>query len=282
MFVVQNPVSDEVYEIRTPENVRFHFERAGLASRALAWSVDVAVMGLAIQTAALSLTLSGLLIGDLATAILLVVIFLVQWWYGALCEWLMGGRTLGKMLIGLRTLDATGLPLSFYQATVRNLLRVVDFLPGLYLVGGVTALIDPEGRRLGDMAASTLVMRDGRGRIPARLLAGSEAQIPVLADVMAAATRLSPAERAAVLSLCLRRDSLPLTVRLELFEKLARHLAQRHQLSRPAHLSAEKLVLQIAAALSARARARHGGGGGPSVSVNGELVGPQAVKTTRD
>ena len=77
MNVVQNPVSDEVYEIRTPENVRFHFERAGLASRALAWAIDVAFMGLSIQVAAIALTLSGLLLGDLATAILLVVIFLV-------------------------------------------------------------------------------------------------------------------------------------------------------------------------------------------------------------
>ncbi len=249
-------MSDEVYEIRTPENVRFHFEHAGLASRGLAWAVDVALMGLLIQLAALLFSLSGLLLGDLATALLLVVIFLVQWWYAALCEWLMAGRTIGKMFLGLRTLDASGLPLSLYQATVRNLLRVVDFLPGLYLVGGIAALIDPEGRRLGDMAASTLVVRDGRARVPARLL-GFAGQPTTLGEGGAVAYRLSAEERTAVLSLCLRRDSLPLAVRLELFEKLANHLAQRHGTSRPSHLSAEKLVLQVAAALSGRTDVGH-------------------------
>jgi len=252
MDVVQDPVSDEVYEIRTPENVRFHFECAGIASRALAWVIDVAAMALMIQLAVLALSLSGVLLGDLASALLLVVIFVVQWWYGALAEWLLSGRTLGKWVLGLRTIDAAGLPLSLYQATIRNLLRVVDFLPGLYLVGGATALLDPWGRRLGDLAASTLVVRDGQKRLPSRVLAEVAVGRAPRLEVEAAAARLSASERQAVLSLCSRRDSLPLSVRSELFDELAAHLSRRHGLSRDGHLSSEKLVLYVAAALSAR------------------------------
>lgn len=261
MDVLQDPVSDESYEIRTPENVRFHFERAGIASRALAWTLDVVAMGLLIQAAAVALSLSGVVLGDLATALLLVVIFLVQWWYGAISEWLLSGRTLGKWALGLRTIDAFGLPLSLYQSTIRNLLRVVDFLPGLYLVGGATALLDPLGRRLGDIAASTLVIRDGQRRLPARLLLEVDVATGPRPDVQQAAARLSPTERAAVLSLCARRDSLPLGVRAELFDELATHLVQRHGLGRAGHLSAEKLVLYVASALSTRPV--RGAGGGP-------------------
>lgn len=248
----------EAYEIRTPENVRFYFERAGVASRALAWAIDVGVMALLIQAAALVLTITGLVLGELASALLLVVIFLVQWWYGALAEWLLAGRTIGKWALGLRTMDATGLPLGLYQATVRNLLRVVDFLPGLYLVGGVCALLDGQGRRLGDIAASTLVVRERRGRLPARLLSDLDAK-PGSIDLGVAAARISRAERDAVFALCVQRDALPLGTRAELFEQLADLLAQRHGLTRPAHLSAEKLVLQVAAALtrgSSKAKAK--------------------------
>jgi len=247
--VVQTPVVSEVYEIRTPENVRFYFERAGVASRALAWAIDVGVMALLIQTAVIIFSLTGLVLGELASALLLVVIFLVQWWYGALAEWLLSGRTLGKWALGLRTMDATGLPLGLYQATVRNLLRVVDFLPGLYLVGGVCALIDDKGRRLGDIAASTLVVRERRGRLPARLLSDLETR-PGTLDLGMAAARISRAERDAVFALCQQRDSLPLATRAELFEQLADLLAQRHGLTRPQHLSAEKLVLHVAAAMT--------------------------------
>jgi uncharacterized RDD family membrane protein YckC len=241
----------EVYEIRTPENVLFRFERAGLASRALAWAVDVVVMAFAIQLAAVAMSIAGLVFGRLANALLMIAVFLVQWWYGALAEWRFSGLTLGKWVLGLRTIDRGGLKLTLYQAIVRNLLRVVDLLPGLYLVGGLSALIDPHGRRLGDIAAATLVIREQRAKLAPRRSQAALTESALSAELRESARRATPAERDAALAMSQFRDDLPLHVRAELFEELARRLCERHQLTRPAHLSAEKLVLMFCAALYA-------------------------------
>jgi uncharacterized RDD family membrane protein YckC len=239
-----------IYEIDTPENVRFSFERAGLSSRAFAWFLDVLVMMALLTAASTALAPFQLLLGKASGALGFVVAFLVQWWYAALCEWRFAGCTVGKRIVGLATMDDRGLKLSLYQAVIRNLLRIVDFLPGLYLVGGLASLADPHGRRLGDLAAGTVVVRERRAQLPRRTLAEAQRdahRYPALAE---AGRRLTPQERDAVLALCTERDRLPLAMRSELFTRLAGHLEARLGLSRPAHLSAEKVVLYMAAALA--------------------------------
>jgi uncharacterized RDD family membrane protein YckC len=242
-----------VYEIRTPENVAFRFERAGVASRALAWTIDLAAMGAAMQLTALATGMLGWVVGELATALTLVAFFLIQWWYAAIAEWRFAGKTLGKWVLGIRTLDASGLPLTLLQAAVRNLLRILDFLPGLYLVGGACAVLDSHGRRLGDFAAGTVVVREQRAALPGRAVLALQSEAgasnPALRD---AALRLSTLERDAVIAIVLQRDRLPLSVRLDNFARLARHLEMRHQLVRPAHMSSEKLVLLLCSELNAR------------------------------
>jgi uncharacterized RDD family membrane protein YckC len=244
-----------VYEIDTPENVRFSFERAGLSSRALAWLIDVFVMLVMLQAAALALAPFQLLFGEAATAIWLVIAFLVQWWYAALCEWRFAGRTFGKRIVGLATMDDRGLRLSLQQAVIRNLLRIVDMLPAFYLVGGVTSLLDPHGRRLGDLAAGTLVIRERRAELPRRTLAEAHRDAHRYPDLAGVGRRLSPGERDAVIALCNERERLPLGLRAELFEQLSTHLEARIGFRRPAHLSCEKAVLYVAAALVAGQRA---------------------------
>lgn len=240
-----------VYEIRTPENVAFRFERAGLASRAFAWALDLAVMGGAMQLTGLAMTMLGWVLGELATALTLVAFFLIQWWYAAIAEWWFAGRTLGKWVLGIRTIDASGLPLTLLQASVRNLLRILDFLPGLYLVGGLCAVLDPFGRRLGDLAAGTVVVREQRGVFPARAASALQSEAGTAdAALRDAAARLSPVERDAIVALVVQRDRLPLPVRLDSFARLAAHLESRHELCRPPHMSSEKLVLLLCSELS--------------------------------
>jgi uncharacterized RDD family membrane protein YckC len=238
------------YQLDTPENVRFSFERAGLGSRALAWVVDVLVMIGLIQVGVLALMPFSIVFGELAGAVMFVVIFLVQWWYSALCEWRFQGRTVGKRVVGIATMDDRGLRLSLYQAVIRNLLRIVDFMPGLYLVGGLTSLWDPHGRRLGDLAAGTVVVRERRAQLPRRTLAEAQRDVHRYPAFVEAARRLSPAERDAVLALCIDRERLPLALRIELFERLSSHLEARLGLGRPAHLSGEKVILYVGAALA--------------------------------
>jgi len=246
------------YVIRTPENVSFEFELAGVSSRALAWLVDVLVM---LTLIAVALQVIGSLVsvaGGLATALTLVAVFLVQWWYTALLEWLWGGQTIGKRIVGLRTLNERGVRIDFVQSVVRNLVRIVDLLPALYLVGGTSALLDGHGRRLGDLAAGTIVVRERKTPAPSVVVPQSERYNTFIDDpsVALATRRITAPERDAMISLSLRREELPIAVRRELFARLATHLEDRLGIARPPFFSEEKYVLNITAvALSLPARA---------------------------
>jgi uncharacterized RDD family membrane protein YckC len=250
------PVRD-TFVVHTPENVEFEFELASVGTRALAWSIDVAVMAVLVLAAALVASVLEAVAAELASAALFVAVFLVQWWYGALLEWRWGGRTLGKRLVGLRVIDERGLRVGFVQAVIRNLVRVVDFLPGLYLVGGVSVLLDGRARRLGDLAAGTLVVRERARPRPASLVRAAERHNTFLADpsVRAAARQVTAPERDAMVALALRRDRLPLGVRSELFERLAQHLEQRLHVARPSFFTPEKYVLNLSAVVLAPADA---------------------------
>lgn len=243
----------DAYEIRTPENVVFEFELAGLASRALAWFIDFLVMVAAITAAACVISMMQVVAGGFALALLSIAIFLVQWWYSALAEWWTAGRTVGKMVVGLRTLDERGLRISFLQAVVRNLLRIVDLLPALYLVGGTSALLDRGGRRLGDLAAGTIVVRERRAPPPAQVVPPAQRYNTFINDplVVHAARRIAPLEREAMIGLSLRRERLPLGVRHELFGRLASHLEARLGVPRPPFFSEEKYVLNLTAVVLA-------------------------------
>ncbi|MGE0786844.1 MAG: RDD family protein [Sandaracinaceae bacterium] len=237
------------YVIRTPENVTFEFELASVASRAMAWFVDVMIM------TSLIVVLSQLvqpfvpLLGGFASAILFVGVFIVQWWYSTLLEWLWGGQTVGKRIVGLRTLSKDGVRVGFTQAVVRNLVRIVDLLPGLYLVGGVSSFLDRDHRRLGDLAAGTIVIRERKAVAPSAVVPKSERYNTFVEDpaVAIACRRITAPERDVMVGLSLRRERLPLSVRRELFAQLAAHLESRLGIPRPPFFSEEKYVLNLTA-----------------------------------
>ncbi len=235
------------FVVHTPENVTFEFELASVGSRALAWLIDVIVMAVVILGGAIVISVAVPVLGGFALALISILVFLVQWWYGALCEWLWAGRTVGKRLVGLRSIDQRGLRIGFVQAVIRNLVRVADLLPGLYLVGGISVLLDPRARRLGDIAAGTVVIKERSAPRPAQLLPNSERHNTFLSDasVRSAARQISAPERDAMVALGLRRERLPLHVRHELFERLAAHLERRIHVARPSFFTPEKYVLNL-------------------------------------
>ena len=239
----------ELLVIRTPENVAFEHELAAIPSRAMAWAIDILAIVALILVASLIVgnVLSGL--GGLGLAIHSVLVFLIQWGYGAILEWVFNGKTLGKAILGLRTVSDRGLRITFIEAAIRNLVRAVDFLAPLYAVGGVTALLDPRCRRLGDLAAGTVVVHERRTPRPASFLPPAERQNTFASDpaVLLAARRITPPEREILVALCLRREQLPLSVRHELFDDLAAHLSARLGLTRPSFFSPEKFAVQLAA-----------------------------------
>jgi uncharacterized RDD family membrane protein YckC len=239
----------DVYTIRTPENVSFDFELAGIASRAVAWLIDLLVMSSLSVLVLIIVSLLGVVLGGIATALYFVTAFCIQWGYGALSEWRWNGQTIGKRTIGIRALQQGGTRITLMQAVVRNLVRIVDILPAMYLTGGACALLDRHGRRLGDLAAGTVVVRQRRSPRPSAVVAPIERYNSFIHDpaVIHASTRISAPERDAMIGLALRRDNLPLAVRYALFSKLARHLETRLALARPDYFSEERFVLNLTA-----------------------------------
>ena len=247
----------DLYSICTPENVSFEFELAGVASRAVAWVIDLFVMGALLSFGILVASAIGVVLGGIAVALYVVLAFIVQWGYGALCEWRFAGQTLGKRVVGIRTLQASGTRITLMQAVVRNLVRIVDVLPALYLSGGVCALLDKSGRRLGDLAAGTVVVRQRRSPRPSAVVAPMERYNSFISDpsVIHASGRITARERDAMIGLAIRRENLPLAVRYSLYAKLARHFETRLGLQRPGYFSEERFVLNLTAVLLGPSRA---------------------------
>src|SRR5207253_4643105 len=100
--------------------------------------------------------------GGAVLAILTVASFLVVAAYDIVFEVFASGRTPGKGLNGLRVVRTDGSPVGFFTSAVRNVLRLADLLPGMYLAGIVSILVTRRNQRLGDLAAGTLVVRERR------------------------------------------------------------------------------------------------------------------------
>jgi uncharacterized RDD family membrane protein YckC len=253
------PTLDGVHTVRTPEYVEFNFVLAGVYSRFLAWVVDTLVVIATYTVIVLLLTVGGVFAPGFFSAIGFVVWFLLDWGYGIAFEAFWSGQTLGKRMLSLRVIQESGVRIGFYHAVLRNLARPVDRLPLIYLVGGVTALFTRSRQRLGDLLAGTVVVRERRLTVPADL-SRPQGEVGLLSDSLfqAKVKRLSPEERELIFSAALRREELGMEARLSLFAQLAKRLEEEVDLVKPAHLSDEKLVLLVAAALASGEK-RHDG-----------------------
>jgi uncharacterized RDD family membrane protein YckC len=145
--------------IRTPEGIEFSLALAGPMTRFLAWAIDACAIVSASSMIGKLLTLLAFISPDLAVAMSTLSYFLLSIGYGIGMEWLWRGQTLGKRALGLRVMDARGLKLQVSQIVIRNVLRAVDTLPLLYMVGGIACAVNRYSQRLGDIAANTVVVR---------------------------------------------------------------------------------------------------------------------------
>jgi len=164
---------DTVREIETPEGISLHLRAAGALPRAQAWMVDLLLRMGMFMVAMIPLSLLG--VGGNGLAMLLM--FALMWAYWVVCEVWLGGQTLGKRALGLRVVNADGTPVTWLPSVVRNLLRVVDALPGVYGVGLISTLIDPHARRLGDIVAGTMVIHVSE--LPPGQQVPSQAAVPL-------------------------------------------------------------------------------------------------------
>lgn len=241
----------DVHTVRTPENVVFEHDLAGLTARALSVLIDLLVMSTLVGLAALTCAVFGVVLAGFARALYFLALFAIQWGYALVLEWRWHGQTVGKRIVGTRVLASNGLAISFGQAALRNLLRMVDILPGGYLLGGVSALLDARGRRLGDIAADTIVVRvQPQARLKDILREPDRSANALSEGVTTVAAALTASEREVLIDLVARREQLPLAVRHDLFAKLARHLETRLGFERSKFLSDERFLLNLAATLS--------------------------------
>ncbi len=247
------------HQVVTTEKVPFSYRVAGLGSRFLAWLVDLFVLvGLDLMG---GMVASVLILGrpGLGTAVMIVWQFVLMWGYFLFFEWLWHGQTPGKALVGIRVIQWRGTAVNFYQAAVRNLLRSVDSLPlplplGPGLLGFAVAACNREQRRLGDLAADTLVVHVERNIRPilSPAEARGEADRQRLILLRQRLSQLDREQKQTLLDLCLRRDQLRVLERARLFRAAANFFVQRLKLAPEEHESAEKFVLQMAAVLSER------------------------------
>jgi uncharacterized membrane protein SpoIIM required for sporulation/uncharacterized RDD family membrane protein YckC len=173
--------------VETPEHVTLDLEIAGVGSRALAALIDVLILaGSALATLVVLGIVAGfgVTIGSLGSAVLLLVGFAVWNGYFILFEGLRQGQTPGKRYLGIRVVGDTGNAVGLGAAVVRNLLRIADFLPPPYLIGALLVALHPRGKRLGDMVAGTVVVRDRPAEAVARAPAlGRPREVPTLVQI---------------------------------------------------------------------------------------------------
>ena len=157
-------IIDTQAHIETPENVRLTFRLAGPGTRLGAYLIDLLIrfavvwgMSIVIGITAPFLMSSGLSIG-----LMLLGLFLIEWFYGCVFEGFWSGRTPGKYVMGLRVIKDGGYPISFFDAVLRNLLRAADALPLFYGAGLIAMLATRRMQRLGDVLAGTIVVREQR------------------------------------------------------------------------------------------------------------------------
>lgn len=145
---------DTRYQIETPEGIDLPLRPAGLLPRALAFAFDLGVRGLIMGILLLPLAL----LGNIGLGLGSLLLFVVSWWYMVLFEVLNAGSSPGKQVMGLRVVQDDGTPIGWSASLIRNLLRFVDMLPFGYFLGAITCLQHPHFKRLGDLAAGTLVV----------------------------------------------------------------------------------------------------------------------------
>lgn len=152
--------------IETPENVVLAYPLAGPAVRVAAYLIDLCIRVVSMIVLAIFLRLGiGSISGGLSTGLFLLLLFLMNWGYFVFFEGWFHGRTPGKRMFSLRVVQEQGYPLTFWSAFLRNMLRAADCLL-LYGIGWITMLLAGKFRRLGDLAARTVVIEERQVYLP--------------------------------------------------------------------------------------------------------------------
>ncbi len=221
--------SPDQLTIETPEQTPLEFPLAGIGSRFLALAADTAIQLLlliGVAVAALSAIPLARLAGMLslwAIAGLIIGGFLIYEGYFAFFEAVWNGQTPGKRLAGLRVIKDDGRPIAVYDAVARNLLRIVDQLPGIYAVGIVVMLFSRQSKRLGDHVAGTVVVRERAFEGARPYSAAASEASPRIFDT----SQVSIEEFQLLETFLQRRDTIGTDARRDMAVRIAQRLAPK-------------------------------------------------------
>jgi uncharacterized RDD family membrane protein YckC len=189
-------VLDTVVAAETPEGILLELRPAGLAARFYAFLLDWLIRLLIAYAAGLVFVL---FLGIVGVGFWLLLWFVLEWFYPVIFELGRSGATPGKRVLGLKVVMDNGLPVTPAASLTRNLLRVADFLPFAFGAAIVTMLLRRDSKRLGDLAAATLVVHQPQRPLKTRL----EGVPPVVP-----ARPLTPTDQAALVALAARAPTL--------------------------------------------------------------------------
>lgn len=224
---------DRYVSVRTPESIAFSYELAGLGSRFLAVTVDMLIQTLLIAGIFWGIVLASShvkpvhhvtndsAIESIAVAIIVGIIFVVYFGYFIAFEAFWNGQTPGKKLLGIRVVRDGGFPLDLAASAIRNLVRVGELALGFYALSAVVSVASPENKRLGDMAAGTIVVRDAKAATLAAIVA-SASEAPAVRSAL-----ITDEEHALIDRFVARRRTLAPEARRSIAADLAKRVRTR-------------------------------------------------------
>ena len=226
-------LAEDRYVLETPESIEVEFEPAGLGSRFCAMLLDTLWIALFVLGLFLLLALVGLgapLLGRhggewVAAVVLAVAMVMIFDGYFIFFELLMRGQTPGKRSMKIRVVRDDGTPVGGNEVLIRNLLRIVDFLPACYALGVLVMFPSPLAKRLGDIAAGTIVIKEGQRDYRAQ---ADKKYVMPAAAVGPVNSELRPEERRVLVGFLQRRAELLPEARRRLAEQLAGPLREKY------------------------------------------------------
>lgn len=229
-----------MHQLDTPEHVSLSYEVADIGSRFLAALIDTLIMTLSFVLIALTVAAAftalmvtetigfGDYLDDSLVLWLLVLwqvfSFLLLWGYYVFFEMILNGQSPGKRVLKLRVIRQDGYPIGLSNSVVRNIVRIVDFLPAYYLLGVIVMLLNSRARRLGDLAAGTIVVKERLDYSASALQVDFALQD---GDRVPNIERLDQADYRLVKEYFLRRDSLPMARSDALARRIAEGIAAK-------------------------------------------------------
>jgi uncharacterized RDD family membrane protein YckC len=257
----------ETLTIQTPEHVGFQYTLAGLGTRAMAFFLDTAIrvlfaLFLFVVILIVSKWFAPLFSSSLLNlsrnwvmAIGILAYGFLDLGYFLFFEALWSGQTPGKRSQKLRVIRMDGQPIGWLESAIRNILRAVDILSGIYPLGLIVIFLSPRSQRIGDYAAGTVVIIERRRRVPMdrkRLRPSARTGLP---DVGPYISALEPDDYQLIRTFLDRRLEMDPTHRVQLAGDLTRRLMERWQLPLSKGFSYEFFLEEVVGAYERSRRA---------------------------